>query len=595
MTTELRKLSLVSRLYRLNAMVAKLDRTVVKAQEERSKTEALIAAIGEGVAIFDVEKRFVYQNPIHIDLVGRHVGEACFNAYHDDKHACGQCAVSRTLSDGQIHKMERQVIVSGRGVYLDVTTSPVRDMTGKIVSVIEIARDVTDRKLAEERAQHLAFHDPLTGLANRALLEDRLILSLAHALRGNEEGALFFIDLDRFKAINDSLGHHAGDLLLKGVAKRLQSLVRTTDTVCRSGGDEFILLFPEIGGPTDAAHLAEKILVSFTAPFIVEEREIIISPSIGISLYPGDGADFVTLIRSADAAMYLAKRQGRNNFQFFTPELTDAAQDRLLLGNSLRQALAQNELLLHYQPQFDAATGEIIGVEALSLWYYPPRGWISPAQFIPIAEESGLIEELGAWVLRTACAQNKQWQEHGYTPMRMAVNVSGRQFRQRDFVNVVDRILEETGLDPCWLEVEVTEKILMENVREAILVLTELKTRHISLAIDDFGSGYSSLGYLRQFPADRLKIDRSFVANITSNAGDAAIASAVISLAKSLNFEVIAEGVETVEQMKLLQEKKCDVMQGYHISRPVPPEEIQALLERIRSNPGKGPEIVMGN
>jgi EAL domain-containing protein (putative c-di-GMP-specific phosphodiesterase class I) len=250
---------------------------------------------------------------------------------------------------------------------------------------------------------------------------------------------------------------------------------------------------------------------------------------------------------------------------------------------------------LHYQPQFDAATGEIIGVEALSLWYYPPRGWISPAQFIPIAEESGLIEELGAWVLRTACAQNKQWQEHGYTPMRMAVNVSGRQFRQRDFINVVDRILEETGLDPCWLEVEVTEKILMENVREAILVLTELKTRHISLAIDDFGSGYSSLGYLRQFPADRLKIDRSFVANITSNAGDAAIASAVISLAKSLNFEVIAEGVETVEQMKLLQEKKCDVMQGYHISRPVPPEEIQALLERIRSNPGKGPEIVMGN
>ena len=579
-------LSLVSRIYRLNALVAKLNRNLDESLEDRTKTEALIAAIGEGVAIFDSEQKFVYQNPIHIDLVGKHVGEACFRAFHEDEHACDQCAVARALSDGQIHKMVRRIIVNGQVIYVDVTAAPVRDAAGQIVSVIEIARDITECKRVEERVQYLAFHDPLTGLANRALLEDRLILTLAHALRGNEEGALFFIDLDRFKAINDSHGHHSGDLLLQAVGNRLKALVRTTDTICRSGGDEFILLFPEIDGPTAAAHLAEKILVSFTSPFVIEEREVFISPSIGISLYPADGADFVTLIRSADAAMYLAKRQGRNNFQFFTPELTNAAQERLLLENSLRQALGQDELLLHYQLQFDAATGEIIGVEALSRWSRPLQGWISPAQFIPIAEESGLIEDLSAWALRAACAQNKQWQESGYLPIRMAVNVSGRQFRQRDFIDVVDRILEETGLDPRWLEMEVTEKILMENVSETILTLNELKSRHISLAIDDFGTGYSSLSYLRQFPIDRLKIDRSFVANITSNADDAAIVSAVISLAKSLNLAVIAEGVETIAQMKLLQDQECDAMQGYYFSRPVPPEEIQALFERVQAKTG---------
>jgi EAL domain-containing protein (putative c-di-GMP-specific phosphodiesterase class I) len=278
--------------------------------------------------------------------------------------------------------------------------------------------------------------------------------------------------------------------------------------------------------------------------------------------------------------MYLAKDQGRNNFQFFKPELTNAAQDRLALENELRKALPENELQLHYQPQFDTATGEIIGVEALVRWHHPRRGWISPAQFIPIAEQSGLIETLGAWVLRTACAQNMQWQRHGYSPIRMAVNVSARQFQQKGFIDIVDRVLEETGLDPRWLELEVTENIVMENVSQTIMTLTALKARSISLAIDDFGTGYSSLSYLRQFPIDRLKIDRSFVAEVITNADDAAIASAVISLARTLNLEVVAEGVETAEQARFLTERQCDIMQGYYFGRPSPPDEISRFLER---------------
>lgn len=277
--------------------------------------------------------------------------------------------------------------------------------------------------------------------------------------------------------------------------------------------------------------------------------------------------------------MYLAKEQGRNNFQFFRPGLTNAAQERLVLENELRKALIRNELQVHYQPQFETATGEIIGVEALVRWHHSLQGWISPAQFIPVAEQSGLIEPLGAWVLQKACAQNKKWQRSGYPPIRMAVNVSGRQFQQKGFIDIVDRVLEETGLAPCWLEVEVTENIVMENVNETIMILTDLKARRISLAIDDFGTGYSSLSYLRQFPIDRLKIDRSFVANVTNNADDAAIACAIISLAKTLNLEVIAEGVETAEQAQFLREQQCDAMQGYYYGRPSPPEEICQFLE----------------
>jgi len=689
---------------RLNALVDELNRSIVKEQENLAKTEALIAAMGDGVAIYDAELKYVYQNPVHIGLTGNHVGEPCHSVCFQQSYGCEECTVRRTLVDGEIHHKERLLSRVGEPRYIEVSTSSVRNTSGQVVSVVEIARDitqrkqaqealiesearyssvfrdnfavmllidpdssaivdanpsacefygydheqllamtmpeinvlngekeareieearllnrnhydfrqqlkngevrevevysgpvqiqgrkliysivhdVTDRKRAEEQIQHLAFHDALTELANRALLEDRLTLSLAEAARNQKQGTLIFIDLDRFKVINDSLGHHLGDRLLQEVGKRLKGLARKTDTICRTGGDEFILLLPGIDGGTNAAYFANRILDSFALPFELEGREVFISPSIGISLFPGDGEDSVTLIRNADAAMYLAKQQGRNNFQFFKPELTNLAQQRLILESDLRHALLEKQLQLHYQPQVDATTGVLIGVEALVRWPHPTQGWISPVRFIPIAEECGLIESLGYWVLHTACTQNKAWQESGYPPIRMAVNVSGRQFQQANFIETVDRVLAETGLDPRFLEVEVTENIIMENVEETVQTLNSLKARKISLAIDDFGTGYSSLSYLRQFPIDRLKIDRSFVINIIQDADDAAIASAVIGLAKTLNLEVIAEGVETVEQAEFLRERQCDLLQGYYFSRPVPPQELALRLKSI--------------
>jgi diguanylate cyclase (GGDEF)-like protein/PAS domain S-box-containing protein len=563
----------------LNALVAELDRTAAAARAEKSKIEGLIAAMGDGVAILDPGMKVIYQNPIHIKQVGHRVGELCFHSEANGDRVCGTCPARQALVNGKVHRLERRLSIDGREVFIEATASPVRNEAGELVALIEIARDVTDRKQAEKRVEYLAFHDPLTGLANRALLEDRLALALAASRRDQAPGSLFFIDLDRFKTINDSLGHHVGDLLLQEAANRLQALVRSTDTVCRSGGDEFILLLPQLDTATDAAHLAEKIISRFSQPFVLEAREVFISPSIGISMFPGDGADFATLSRHADAAMYQAKEQGRNNFQFFKPELAAAVQERLELENELRQALAGDELQLHYQPQFDAVTGRIVGAEALARWVHPQRGCIPPNLFIPIAEECNLIEPLGFWALRLACLQNRQWQMRGFAPIRMAVNISGRQFRQPNFIATVDRILAETGLDPRWLEMEVTERVLMENVEATLQTLAALKARRISLAIDDFGTGYSSLSYLRQFPVDRLKIDRSFVTDIVGNADAAAIASAVIGLAKSLNLEVVAEGVETAEQANFLCARQCHLMQGYYFARPATAETFQRLFE----------------
>jgi diguanylate cyclase (GGDEF)-like protein/PAS domain S-box-containing protein len=654
------------------------------------------------VVIFDAGSKVTYQNPIHLKLVGNHLGESCRAAYLDGGHDCTDCAVARVRAEGTVQRKERRILVDGQAVFLETTAAPIRNAGGEIVSVIEIVRDiserrraeealresearysslfqnnhatmllvdpatgeivdanpaaaefygysrdrligkniseinslseeeilqemqkarqdrrrqfyfrhrlasgevrdievfsgpiqvqgrellfslihdVTERKMAEDRVQYQAFHDALTGLPNRALLEDRLQQTLVRAVRHAEPGAIFFLDLDRFKVINDSLGHHAGDQLLVGVGEGLTATLRTGDTVCRHGGDEFILLLPQVKNAADAAHVAEKIQKLFSRHFSVAGREIFVSPSIGISLYPADGSDIPTLIKNADAAMYLAKERGRNNYQFFKPELTIAMHERLALENDLRQALAKNELLLHYQPQIDTATQKLVGVEALVRWQHPRLGLVMPDRFIPIAEETGLIEQLGEWVLRTACAQGKVWQESGFVPLRIAVNVSSRQFGQPDFPAVVGRVLEEAGLDSRWLELEVTENIIMEHVEKTVAILADLKRRGISLAIDDFGTGYSSLNYLRQFPIDRLKIDRSFIADITTNPDDAAIASAVISLAKSLNLAVVAEGVETTEQVQFLLERGCDEIQGYLFARPAPAEALLPYME----------------
>ncbi|MBE0598577.1 MAG: EAL domain-containing protein [Desulfuromonadales bacterium] len=478
----------------------------------------------------------------------------------------------------------RHRLASGEIRDVEVFSGPV-DIQGKRLLFSSIF-DVTERRKAQAQIRYLALHDPLTGLANRALLEDRLRQAMAHAQRHRESIGVFFLDLDRFKNINDSLGHQAGDLLLQKIAERLKEILREGDTISRRGGDEFIILLPRLGGAHEAAHVAEKILSCLTTPFYLQERQVHVTFSIGISLFPTDGTTLESIIGNADAAMYHAKGKGRNTFEFFRPEMTTATQERLALESALYQAIVRDELQLHYQPQVDACSREIVGIEALIRWNHPSLGSIPPLKFIPIAEECGLIQAIGAWVLSTACRQNRQWQESGLRPLKMAVNVSGRQFRQSDFVAVIDRILQETGLDPRWLELEVTEHTIMENVEGTMQTLAALKERGISLAIDDFGTGYSSLGYLRQFPIDRLKIDRSFVADIGSNIDSDAIAQAVISLARTLKLEVIAEGVETAAQATSLQQWKCDGLQGYFFGRPVPAEDLRRLLERQDAPPG---------
>ncbi|HKK01848.1 MAG TPA: EAL domain-containing protein, partial [Desulfuromonadales bacterium] len=451
--------------------------------------------------------------------------------------------------------------------------------------IYALVYDVTERVLAEKKLQYLALHDVLTGLANRSLLEDRLSQALIRAQRHGETGGVFFLDLDHFKNINDSLGHQIGDLLLQQVAERLGRALRREDTISRLGGDEFILLLPGIKDGPEAALLAAEILHKLARSYQLPGKEVFITSSLGISLYPSDSLDFGTLIRNADTAMYHAKSEGRNNFQFFRSEMTTAVQQRLSLEHDLRRALTKDEFRLYYQPQVDAVTGEFVGVEALIRWLHPERGVVPPADFIPIAEENGLIDQIGAWVLRTACVQNRQWQSMGCQPIQIACNVSGRQFRNPNFIDTLDQILKESGCDPQRLEIEVTENILMENIEQSIATLVDLKTRKISLAIDDFGTGYSSLNYLRVFPIDRLKIDRSFVTRVTENVDDVAIANAIISLARTLKLDVVAEGVETAEQAALLRELGCDKFQGYFFGRPVPADALPPWAQIKDSDP----------
>ena len=445
-----------------------------------------------------------------------------------------------------------------------------------------IIRDITERKSYESQLERQANYDELTGLANRNLFQDRLNQALIFSRRHECGLAVLFIDLDNFKNINDSLGHDAGDALLTQVASRLTCSVREGDTVARLGGDEFVLLLSEIRAEDDVSAITQKLLKAMSAPFDIGGHELHITCSIGIASYPKDGKDRQTLLKNADAAMYRAKDLGRNNAQFYAAEMNVKAMERLMLESGLRHALERNEFLLHYQPQVDLRTGEITGMEALVRWQHPELGLVSPARFIPVAEESGLIVPLGEWVLRTACAQNKAWQRAGLKPISVAVNLSARQFRQPNLVEVVAGILRETELDPAHLELELTESLVMQNVEVTIATLDRLKAMGIKLSIDDFGTGYSSLSYLKRFPIHTLKIDQSFVRDITTDPSDAAIAKTIIAMAHELGLMVIAEGVETEEQKSFLQQRHCDEMQGFFFSKPVPATEFEILLREGR-------------
>jgi diguanylate cyclase (GGDEF)-like protein/PAS domain S-box-containing protein len=435
------------------------------------------------------------------------------------------------------------------------------------------------RKQAEERIRHLAHYDELTGLANRSMFSQHLSNAIAKARRNGTQLAVLFIDLDRFKNINDTLGHGAGDSVLKEVAERLHGCLRESDTVGRLGGDEFVVLLEEMPQSMHSAEVAQKILAAIARPFALDLQEFHLTASIGISTYPADSEDRQGLLKNADVAMYRAKELGKNNFQFYSAQMNIHNLEHLALESSLRRALERNEFVLHYQPKIDIRSGRIIGMEALVRWQHPTRGLIPPKQFIPLAEETGLIVPIGEWVLRTACAQNKSWQEQGLPPLRIAVNLSARQFNHENLLQDVARVLNETGLDAAFLELEITESMVMHDPEHAIELLKKMKTMGISISIDDFGTGYSSLSYLKRFPIDSLKIDRSFIKDLPLDGDDAAITQAIIAMAHGLKLKVTAEGAETSEQLSFLSTHKCDEMQGFYFSKPLPEHEFFLLVQ----------------
>lgn len=465
----------------------------------------------------------------------------------------------------------------------ELYVAPVRDRDGEVTNYIGIMNDISDQRRYEEQLVYQATHDPLTGLPNRNLLQDRLGQALAlESFRRRNPIGVIFLDLDNFKKINDTLGHTVGDMLLKAVANRLRNCVRGGDTVSRLGGDEYILILPNVKEMHDVTTVAKKLIGLFSTPFLLMGHELYITASIGIALFPSDGDTVDALLKNADAAMYHAKEQGKNNYQFYSEEMNTRVFERMALETSLHRAIRQHEFLLYYQPRVDLRTGRISGVEALVRWNHPEMGLVPPARFIPLAEETGLIVPIGEWVLRTACAQNKAWQDAGLPPLRMAVNLSARQFRQENLIQMVADALAETGLDPRWLELELTESLLMERAEQSVSILRSLADMGIDIAVDDFGTGYSSLGYLKRFPITNLKIDQSFIRDIASDPDDAILVRTIITMAHGLGMKTVGEGVESLEQIDFLYRHGCEEVQGYYFSRPLTADGCEELLREER-------------
>jgi diguanylate cyclase (GGDEF)-like protein/PAS domain S-box-containing protein len=537
-----------------------------------------IIAVDESDRIILVNGQFKIGFDIPDELLSR--GEDALVRQHVMGKMQGAEAFIEKIKYIESHRDEKSndEIRLKNGKIFDRYTAPLVDARGQYRGRISYHRDITESKAAEERIQFLAYYDALTELPHRALLQDRMEIALAEARRRGGKIAVMFLDLDQFKAINDSFGHSFGDILLKEFAKRIQDCRRGQDTVARVGGDEFVVMLSSAKDAADAAIAAERILVALNENFVIQGQSLHMSCSVGVSIFPEHGADSETLIRNADAAMYCAKSDGRSKVRFFTDELNAEAQERLSLDKNLRLALDREEFFLVYQPQIEIETGRITGLEALIRWQHPKLGLVPPDRFISIAENNGLIVPIGEWVLKTACAQVKKWQDDGLAAVPVAVNVSAVQFRQEGFTDLVRKVLMETGLSSEYLELELTESLLLSNVDVVFATLQDLKEVGLLLAIDDFGTGYSSLSYLKQFPVGKLKIDRSFIRDITFDAGDAAITTAIISMAKSLHLKVIAEGVETEAQMSFLRERHCDEIQGYYFSKPIPAGSVASIL-----------------
>jgi diguanylate cyclase (GGDEF)-like protein/PAS domain S-box-containing protein len=472
---------------------------------------------------------------------------------------------------GSVSAFESQVYrKTGEVIWISENARAVFDEQGHVVCYEGTVEDVTERKIYQARIEQQANFDTLTGLANRSLLHDRLQQAIRSAATFGTRLAVVFVDLDRFKFINDGLGHHVGDELLQAMAQRLRSSVRESDTVARLGGDEFVLLINGQGGPDAISVVLERMLYAISQPWTIPQGDFNVTCSIGVALYPDDGGSAETLLKHADTAMYRAKEKGRNNFQFFTAELNAVITERLELENKLRRALERHQFTLHYQPRVDMRTRRVTGAEALMRWLVAGEEVAPPSRFIPIAEETGLIVPIGKWVLRAACAQNKAWQDAGLPPFVVSVNVSVRQFRQDNLVQTIAQVLGETGLEARYLEVELTESAVMHDADQFIAMLGELSDLGVQIALDDFGTGYSSLSYLKRFPVDRLKVDRSFVQDIVTDSDDATIVRAIIALGHNLGLKVVAEGVETAQQLDFLRANHCDELQGFYFGRPLP-------------------------
>jgi diguanylate cyclase (GGDEF)-like protein/PAS domain S-box-containing protein len=537
----------------------------------------------EGVMICDSEERIISVNKAFSRITG-YAGEEVLGTtpdtlLGDDESRAKRADISRHVVDVGHWKGELWSRRKDGERYLEqCSVTAVKDDAGRLVNFIVLFSDVTKQKEDELRLQFLAHHDPLTGLLNRSLFQQRCEEALMLAERKATKAAVIFIDLDHFKTVNDSLGHAYGDDLLKQAAGRLVECVRKTDVVGRLGGDEFIVLLNEVGDSGDVALIAKKILERLTASFTVAGREIFVSASLGISWFPDDGQNAATLIQNADAAMYAAKEQGRNNYQFFSAEMNAQALEILMMASNLRLAIERQELVLEYQPRIDLKNGKVMGVEALVRWNHPTLGRIMPGQFIGIAEKTGLIEPLGNWVLKKACDQMIEWRASGIAPSRIAVNLSARQFMQSELTERIEAVLQETGLEPQALEVEVTESMVMHDPQRAAVILQRLKEMGVAIAIDDFGTGYSSLSYLKRFPIDYIKIDQSFVRGIPRDAEDVGITNAIIAMAKTLGVKLIAEGVDNAEQLAFLKQEGCNEGQGYLISSPMPAEALRRFL-----------------
>jgi len=531
----------------------------------------IIDNAGEGIVVYDRHLRVLLWNRFMEEMTGVTADEI-LGGYRDDPETddfLQRALAGETVAAPDALCDERWVSALYRPHY---------DGDGRVAGVIALIRDVTDRKSAEQQIEYQAYHDALTGLANRRLFQEHLTLALALAARRRGTVAVLFLALDQFKVINDTLGHSTGDELLRVIAGRLKECVHDGDTVARVGGDEFTIVLQDLAKKEDAALVARRVLQSVAEPIALGGHRLYVTTSIGITFYPDDGEDAEALLKNADNAVDLAKAAGRNTYQMSTAEMTRAMHERLMLESGLREALERDEFILHYQPQIDTRTMSVVGMEALLRWNHPERGLLLPEQFIRLAEERGTIVPIGEWVLREACVQAARIRAKGLPDFRVAVNLSARQLRDRSLIATVAAALDAAGLPPHCLELEITESVAIENVEQTFGLLAELRASGVRIAIDDFGTGHSSLGYLKRFPIDTLKIDRHFVEDLPDGLEDAAIVRAVVQLARGLDLRVVAEGVETQQQLDFLQHHACREVQGYHFSYPVPAEEFEELL-----------------